>query len=102
MTELPKNVIAMPRKDTRVVYGARCTWWDSISESRPIPGSTIPGCPHCHSPLFEVDSEGKWFQGVDAHEARGNTGYRATIEWARGKCFANMPAMAKAYAEREQ
>lgn len=91
--------------DTRIPYGIRCTWWDSISKvaltapSGPH-GIRIPCCPHCGSPLFEVESEQVWFEGVDRHEANGNPGYRAMVEWGRGKCFPNYAALTKAYAGR--
>ncbi len=87
--------------DGRVVYSVRGTWWDSIDKvalSQPGPsGHRIPICPHCSSPLFEMDSIEKWWEGVDLHDAT-HPGYRKMTEWGRGKCFPNMAALEAAYA----
>lgn len=47
--------------------------------------------------LFEVEDELTWFKGVDAYESAGHPGYRAMIEWARGKCFRDPAALKEAY-----
>lgn len=82
----------------RVVYGARCCWWDSISAAGSKP-SGLPCCPHCGGVLMETDSEATWWEGVDRAEAEGRSGYRALIEWSRGRCFLSFEAMEAAYAE---
>lgn len=89
--------------DTRIPYGARCTWWDSIDKvgKRATPTGSIPCCPHCRNVLFEVESEEVWFAGADRYEADGHPGYRAMLEWSRGKCFPNLAALEAAYAARE-
>ena len=89
------NVTAL---DTRIAYGARCTWWDGIRQIGKRDG--LPCCPHCRNVLFEMENEGQWFSGVDRHEANGHPGYRAMVEWARGKCFKNYNELKKAYEER--
>lgn len=96
-----------PSADQRIVYGAGCTWWDGIYAVGHIPGTGspfnprgIPGCPHCTSPLFEIENEAAWWESVDLYEAAGHPGYRAMIEWARGKCFPNMAALVRAYEVR--
>lgn len=86
-------------KDTRIPYGARCTWWDSIDKVGVRQG--LPVCPQCGNVLFEVESEEVWFAGVDRYEAQGNSGYRAMVEWSRGKCFPNHRALQAAYEARE-
>lgn len=100
-------------RDDRIVYGARCVWWDSISEvgekpasaGSPFPASPgergLPCCPHCGGVLFEVPSETEWWVGVDQHEAAGNPGYRAFVEWLRSRCFPNV-ATARAAFDAEQ
>jgi hypothetical protein len=90
------------KPDTRIPYGARCTWWDSIDNvgRRETPSGAIPCCPHCMNVLFEVESEKVWFESVDRHEANGNPGYRAMVEWSRGKCFRSYGDLKAAYAER--
>jgi predicted HAD superfamily Cof-like phosphohydrolase len=74
-----------PRKDTRIVYGAMCSWWGTIREVGNRDG--IPCCPHCKNLLFEMSSPDEWWEGVDKHVADGHPGYRAFIEWLKGKCF---------------
>lgn len=89
--------------DARIVYGARCTWWDSISQVATVGPYRIPCCPHCSSPLFEVDDEAEWFRQVDKFEReKPQPGYRAVIEWARGKCFQGASAMFAAFEARPQ
>lgn len=75
----------------RVTYGARCSWWGLITEAA-TRASGLPCCPHCHGVLFEVADEATWWAGVDAHEANGLAGYRAFIEWLRGRCFPSVAA----------
>jgi hypothetical protein len=72
--------------DLRIVYGARCVWWDSITKAATTP-SGLPCCPHCGGVLFETASEEAWWEAVDKHEAQGALGYHKFVEWSRGKCF---------------
>jgi hypothetical protein len=83
--------------DERIVYGARCMWWDSISKvGQRMSG--VPCCPHCTGPLFEVASEGEWWAKVDQYAtAQEHCGYRKFIEWQRSKCFLTMPEAVAAY-----
>lgn len=89
--------------DTRIVYGARCAWWDSINKigktAPDLRGHSLPCCPFCGSVLFEMSSMKEWNAGVERYEAAGHPGYGKMITWARGKCFPNMTAMNKAYEE---
>lgn len=76
--------------DTRIVYGFRCVWWDGIEKVGRLglrPSETIPGCPHCGSGLMQMDGPAEWWAGVEKHEANGHPGYRAFMEWLKGKCF---------------
>jgi len=88
--------------DNRIAYGARCMWWDGIrkvGKTAPGPsGHSLPCCPHCGGMLFEMDNEGQWFAGVDRHEKNGNPGYRAMVEWGRGKCFGTYDDLKRAYS----
>jgi hypothetical protein len=85
--------------DARVVYGARCSWWDSISQigKRQVNGHSLPCCPKCGGVLFEIDSEVQWWANVDAHEAKGNPGYRKMMEWMRGKCMPSFEIARRIY-----
>lgn len=85
--------------DQRIVYGARCMWWDSIDKvavKGGVPGG-LPVCPHCGRSLFETTDEATWWSGVSKYEADGHPGYRVMIEWSRGKCFPDRLALEAAY-----
>ena len=90
--------------DTRIVYGMRCSWWDSIQKVGHTPPNparenvSIPCCPHCGSVLFEVADEATWFAAVDVHD-RLHHGYRAMVEWGRGRCFPNYERLRESYEE---
>lgn len=91
--------------DTRIVYGASCTWWDSIDRVALTPpqgqfGNRLPCCPNCSGVLFEVENEEKWWSGARKFEADGHPGYVKMIEWARGRCFASMAYLKEVYAVR--
>lgn len=83
--------------DMRIAHGARCIWWDSISKVGTRNG--MPCCPFCRNVLLECPSEEEWFKQVDKYEALEHSGYRAFVEWLRGKCFKNS-FVAKAVYER--
>lgn len=86
--------------DTRIVYGIRCVWWDGIEKVGKTPperGISIPCCPHCGGVLMELRSLAEWWAGVEKYEADGHPGYRAFIEWLKGKCFPNRQAAKAAY-----
>lgn len=76
--------------DPRIVSGARCVWWDSISKVGQHP-SGLPCCPHCSGVLYEHESIEVWWSEVDEHEKRGNPAYRAMIEWMRGQHWRTWP-----------
>jgi hypothetical protein len=82
-----------PVIDTRVVYGARCSWWDSIDKAVRIPGSGIPRCPHCHGVLYEM-SAADWATSVRRYVSV-QPDYVEFIAWCRGRC---MPSFHEALA----
>lgn len=73
--------------DERIVYGFRCTWWDSISQAVPRGGEAggLPVCPYCGSPLLESPSLEVWLDGARAHEVDGHPGYVDFLLWLRGR-----------------
>ena len=73
----------------RVVYGARCSWWGSITDVATKP-SGLPCCPHCGGVLMEVDNEGVWWTGARRYEADGHPGYVDFLTWLRGRCFPSL------------
>lgn len=87
-------------EDDRIVYGVRCSWWDSIDKvghTKPGPdGHSLPCCPHCGSVLFEVPKM-LWENGIDAYVLKEDPNYQKMIEWMRGKCFPNFGLAKAAY-----
>jgi hypothetical protein len=87
--------------DPRIVYGARCTWWDGIEKIGKSPSSTgefaLPCCPHCGSMLFEIPDPETWWSGARKSQAEGHAGYIAFIEWLKGKCFPDIKRAQAAY-----
>lgn len=87
--------------DRMIVYGARCIWWDDISKtSRTTPrlgGHALPCCPSCGSVLFEMAPMVFW-KSVDEVE-KDRAGYRAFVEWLRGKCFKTFADALEAYTK---
>ena len=89
--------------DDRIVFGMRCVWWDGIEKAGKLAtpsGHGLPCCPHCSSPLMQMDDPATWWGQVEKHEANGHPGYRAFIEWMKGKCFPDMAAAKAAYEAR--
>lgn len=80
--------------DTRIAYGAQCTWWDSIQKVG-VRGR-LPCCPHCGGMLFECPNEEGWNALIDAMAAE-HAGYRAYIAWVRGRCFKTWEAARAQY-----
>lgn len=88
----------MSRRDTRIVYGVGCTWWDDIYKIGKTPGPiSLPCCPHCRGLLLEMPTIDDWYKGIPKFEAAGHPGYGKMMDWARGKCFPNMDVLKKAY-----
>jgi hypothetical protein len=99
------SAIVIPlRVDSRIVYGANCSWWDSIDKIGRIVtprGATLPCCPCCRGMLFEMPSQKEWWEAVALYERRGHPDYRAFIEWLRGQCFiGGIPEALRAYEAR--
>lgn len=92
----------MRSEDTRITYGAQCVWWGGIEDigktkPREPGGISLPCCPKCGGMLFELPSPKEWWDGVEKYEANGHPGYRAFIEWRKGKCFPTQEAAKAAY-----
>lgn len=68
------------KPDTRYVYGAVCTWSGSIQEVSKGDGS-LPRCPQCGGPLFEMESKVIWDQQITDFENDGHPGYRDFQTW---------------------
>lgn len=83
--------------DTRVAFGARCTWWDDIHQVGRHPFNRLPCCPHCKGMLFEKSDLASFMADVDAYEADGHPGYRALLTWMRGRCYRTLEAASAAY-----
>jgi hypothetical protein len=80
----------------RYVYSATCTWHGPISEvtlvstAAVINGTpvqiSLPGCPHCRSPLMEYRNRAKWDEQADNFVAKNPDVplYREWLESLRG------------------
>jgi len=92
-------------KDTRIVVGARCTWWGPIAYTKSGP-MRIPVCPECLGPLVEYANEEMFWQAVDLFEQGGpgvkrpHPGYRKFQEWLKRRCFADTIFAAAIYKSR--
>jgi len=79
-------------KDTRIVYGAKCLWWDSIDKVGKLPFNDpdapgIPCCPVCKGPLFEASDEEQWFKDAAEFGKQNNDiHYVNYLKFMRGKC----------------
>lgn len=82
--------------DPRIVYGARCAWWDSIGQAASTPAG-IPCCPHCGGVLLELGNEEEWWAAARRFEANQVPGYVDFLEWSRGRCFATYDEALDAY-----
>lgn len=83
-----------------IVYGANCTWWDTIDKAGKFQGAhSLPCCPHCRSVLFQT-TETKWIDGAHKYEEGGHPNYVAKLNWSRGKCFKSWADAEKSYAKR--
>ncbi len=83
----------------KMVYGARCAWFDTIDKAALHPNGVTPCCPFCQSVLYEQD-EAAWWAAVKRH-AKKVPGYEAVVRWSQGRCFASWQAAKAAYeAER--
>lgn len=74
-----------PGPAKRIVYGTRCSWWETIDKIATT-YTGLPICPHCRSPLFEVESIEVWQAGVDQFD-KDHPGYADMIAWSRGQCI---------------
>ncbi len=83
--------------DNRLVYGAKCVWWDSISKVEKLP-SGIPCCPHCRGVLFEVSNEAEYIDGAREYD-KTHPGYFDLIMWMRGRCFPSIEAAKREFTK---
>jgi hypothetical protein len=88
--------------DTRVTYGARCTWWGDISAVGSVGPSRLPCCPHCKGMLFEMPHRDQFLAGAERYEReKPEPDYVDMIKWAEGRCFPSFDALKKAYSARD-
>jgi hypothetical protein len=91
--------------DERVVYGMRCVWWDGIENVGTLDHKEsvhgLPCCPFCRGVLMQVDNPKVWWEGVNNYEKAGHPGYRAFMEWLKGKCYPTMRAAQEVYQAKK-
>jgi len=68
-----------------VWYSAMCTYWTDDWSKLGYAGPGIPTCPVCRSPGM-ITNRKDWDEGVTAHEAEGNVGYKAVMDKHFEKC----------------
>lgn len=91
------------KTDSRIVYGAGCSYWDDIENAGTMTTAVpFPCCPHCRGVLYEMPSEAIWMSAVDQYEASGHPGYRDLVEWMKGKCFRSYDHAQAARAQEER
>lgn len=74
-----------PQTDTRIVYGAGCTYWGSIYSVKRGPGG-LPACPHCGGLLYQMQTEQAWLDATDTHAQEANDPeFSAFIRWTKGR-----------------
>jgi hypothetical protein len=87
-------------RDRRVVFGANCSWWDTIDKVG-TKESGLPCCPYCGSALFEYpDIEGWYIHAKRFEDGTPFPNYVALLRWMQGKCFSNLDAAHAAYMNR--
>lgn len=76
------------------VYSAGCAWHGPIENAGSLKVivlgevSSLPVCPFCKSPLFQIEEEA-WRKTVKEFEAKGNVNYEEFTRWTmkQNKCF---------------
>lgn len=94
------------KRDSRVVYGAACSWWGLIDEVSTVGkmrggDSTIPACPKCGGVLMEVENLREWWDGAQRYEDDGHPGYVEFLRWDRGRCYPTLAEARAAFARHE-
>ena len=92
----------MRSNDTRIVYGARCLWWDSIDKVSHVGSSRLPCCPHCGSVLFECPTLDDFMKGAAEYEQQGHPDYQNQLKWMRGRCFRTLDEATRAYQAQKE
>lgn len=83
-----------------VVYGALCTWWDTIDKIGRrfmVDDHALPCCPHCAGVLFQME-EKAWNNRVKEYDKK-HRGYESFTIWRRGMCHPTLKAAAEAYTK---
>jgi len=118
----PRNRSHRPMKtDTRIVYGATCTWWGKIQDAhtpnkiahyrdleaqvanRQRPELDIPLCPSCYGNLLQVPDIDAfwravgWFERGEHGVARKHPGYTDFMRWMERRCFRDIYLATVAY-----
>lgn len=89
--------------DSRIAYGVRCTWWDTIDKTAKFQPKGkdygIPVCPFCKGTLYETPNLEAWQEKMDRAEANGHEGYKEFAMWCQGKCFPGLDSAREAYVK---
>jgi hypothetical protein len=81
--------------DLRYVHSAGCSWHGSIWQAGRTTGPhgiSLPSCPYCDSPSFELPTEEEWNAAAVAHEMKGHRNYVEFLAWTRrqNRCWPSL------------
>lgn len=94
-------------RDTRIAFGASCTWWGPIQEvaKGSDTGMGVPSCPFCNGVLYEAPTKGDWDARLRSVETYGSIkDYRKVMEWQHDnlqRCFASWDDLKRVYDNRK-
>jgi hypothetical protein len=80
-----------------IVYGARCTRWETPDKAGSRGEPAIQCCPQCNGTLFHIESEARWIADAGRYESNGHPDYVAILRWGRGQCFPNAAILANRF-----
>lgn len=89
-------------KDTRIAFGAGCTWWGPIDEVAKggDTGMGIPSCPFCRGVLYEDPDIRAWQTRLTRTEQMGYPNYSEVMIWQHDvakRCYKSWIALRQAY-----
>lgn len=90
--------------DDRIVYGIRCTWWDSIDKigfkpaaKRDEDQTPKPCCARCGGPIAVLPLY-NWQQAMIKAENL-HAGYAEFLSWCRSRCYRSYEEAAEYYTK---
>ena len=69
----------------RGIWYGTCTYWTDDWNKLSKSLGTIPCCPACHAPGFQITAK-EWFSGAARFEGAGNERYRIFLNQSKEQC----------------